>query len=239
MYLSLPKNSHVELSYGIKYDDSDIVRETLGFDFTSTPFKNFNIYGNTKYDVISESTSELLVGIKVSPINNLSIKGEYYESFPTFDTNSIYSVFAVDKYKEKSLKAEYQLNNNYSFNIGYSKEDFNNDKNANLYEVGVFASPIKNLTMNANYEKRTGYAEQLSGIRLSADYKFSKTLFSAGIDYDDFKRDASRSSVAKKYWIGAKHDIYKNTTAVLKLEDNENFNYNHSYQGIIALNVNF
>ncbi len=132
IYMNLPKNSRIELSYGIKYDDSDIARETVGFDFSSTPIRGFSLYGNTKYDVISESTSELLVGVKLLPFDKLTVKGEYYESYPTFDTTSVYSVFAVDKYKEKLIEAEYRLSNNYLISAGYAREDFDEGENANL-----------------------------------------------------------------------------------------------------------
>lgn len=51
--LNLPKNSYVELSYAVKYDDSDIARETIGLNFSTAPIKNVSIYGNTQYDVLS------------------------------------------------------------------------------------------------------------------------------------------------------------------------------------------
>ncbi|GAB4440189.1 MAG: hypothetical protein OHK0040_11670 [bacterium] len=239
VYLDLPKNSRVELSYAVKYDDHDIARETVGFDFSTTPIKNLNIYGNTKYDVISEATSELLLGVKITPLDKLTLKGEYYESYPTFDTTSIYSVFAVDKYKEKLIKAEYKVNNNYVVSAGYAREDFDEGENANLYEVGLFAKPIKNLTLNINYEKRNGYAGEISGIRLNGEYKIAKAAISAGVDYDDFRRQDSRESTAKKYWAGVQYDVNKNISAVARLENNENYNYSHSYQGLVALNVNF
>lgn len=239
IYLNLPKNSRVELSYAVKYDNSDIARETLAFDFSTTPLRGINIYGNTKYDVISEATSELLFGIKIMPFDKLTLKGEYYESYPTFDTTSIYSVFAVDKYKEKLIKAEYRISDNYIINAGYAREDFDEGENANLYEAGLFAKPIKNLTLNISYEKRNGYAGEISGIRLNGEYKIAKAAISAGIDYDDFRRQDSRESSAKKYWAGVKYDVNKNINAVARIENNENYNYNHSYQGLVALNVNF
>lgn len=239
IYLDLPKNSRVELSYGVKYDDNDIARETIGFDFSTTPVKGVSLYGNTKYDVISEATSELLFGVKLQPLDRLTLKGEYYESYPTFDATSVYSVFAVDKYKEKLIEAEYRLSDNYLITAGYGREDFDEGKNANLYEAGLSAKPIKNLALNVKYEKRTGYAGSLSGLRLNGEYKIAKASIAAGLDYDDFRREESRASTAKKYWLGVNYDVRKNISVAARVEDNENYNYNHSYQGMVALNVNF
>ena len=111
--------------------------------------------------------------------------------------------------------------------------------NANLYEVGFFARPIKDLILNAIYEKRNGYAGQLSGIRFYGEYRICKASILAGIDYDDFRREVSREGNAKKYWAGVNYEFTKIISAVVRVEDNINFNYDHSYQGYAALNINY
>ena len=66
----------------------------------------------------------MLFGAKVAPLNDLILRGEYYQSYPTFDTASIYSIFAVEQYKEMSISAEYQLTKNYRLSVKYAKEKF-------------------------------------------------------------------------------------------------------------------
>ncbi len=239
VYFDTIKNTHVELSYGRKYNDTNIARENIGFDFSTTPFSWVNFYGNVKYDAIAEASNELLLGAKFNPFKSLILRGEYYQSYPTFDTDSIYSVFAVNQYKEKSVKAEYAINDDYRLRAGYAREEFDDDANANLYEVGLVAKPIKNLTLNASYERRDGYAGQVSGIRASGEYKIYKATIMAGVDYDDFKRDQSREGYAKKYWGGFNVDVNKNISAIVRVEDNLTYNYDNSYQGLIALNLKY
>lgn len=233
------KDTHLELSYSRKYRESDIARETLGFNFSTNLTKSFSLYGQTKYDVITESTSELLLGVKLYPTDKLLLKAEYYESFPTFDTTSIYSVFAVEKYKEYAGTAQYKLSDNYRLFLKYARENFNDSKNADLYEAGIAAKPVKNLTLNASYEKRNGYAGKLDGFRVNGEYNINKTSISAGVDYDSFDRTDSRSDTAKRYWAGLKQDIKKNISVVARIEDNVNFNYKNEYQGMFALNIKF
>jgi len=240
VYLDTIKNTHVEVSYGRKYSDTDVARETLGLDFSTTPIGGVaNFYGRLKYDTISESYNEMLFGAKVTPLKDLTLRGEYYQSYPTFDVSSIYSIFAVEQYKEKSISAEYQLTNNYRVSIKYAREDFSGDATADVYEVGFLARPIKDLTINATYEKRNGYAGQLSGIRLYGEYKIAKAAIMAGIDYDDFRREASREGSAKKYWAGVNYEFSKIITAVVRVENNVNFNYDSNYQGYAAININY
>src|SRR5512138_116549 len=113
VYVDTVKSTHVEVSYGRKYSDTDLARELVGLDFSTSPVAKTNFYGRVKYDTTAEVYNEVLFGAKVSPWKDLTVRVEYYESYPTFDIASIYSVFAVDQYKEKSIAAEYQITSQY------------------------------------------------------------------------------------------------------------------------------
>src|SRR3989339_454810 len=239
VYLDTIKNTHVEVSYGRKYGDTDLMRENVGLDFSTTPFGTLNFYGRLKYDTMSESYNEMLFGAKVAPVKDLTLRGEYYESYPTFDAASIYSVFAVNQYKELSLSAQYQLATNYRVSLKYARETFDGDSHANVYEIGFLARPIKDLTLNLTYENRDGYAGQLSGIRFYGEYKIAKASVLAGIDYDDFRRQLSREGSAKRYWAGVNYEFTKIISAVVRVEDNINFTYDNSYQGYAAIQINY
>lgn len=239
VYYDTIKNTHVEASFGRKYSDAEVARESVGLDFSTTPIGQVNIYGRLKYDTIAETYNEILFGAKAAPVKDLIFRAEYYQSYATFDTISVYSVFAVDQYKEGSLSAEYRFGGKYRVSARYAKEDFDGDADADLYEVGFLANPIKDLTLNATYEKRDGYAGQLNGIRLNGEYKISRATLRAGIDYDDFRRELSREGTAKKYWGAVNYEFSKLVSAVLRAEDNINFSYENSYQGFAAVNINF
>ena len=239
IYLDTVKNTHVEVSYGKTYRDSEVARENVGLDFSTTPFDITKFYGRVKYDTKAEKYNELLFGATLAPLKDLILRGEYYQSYPTFDAASIYNIFAVDKYQEKSIAAEYYLSKNYRVSVKYAKEDFSGDATADVYEVGFLAKPIKDLTLNASFEKRNGYAGQLSGIRLFGEYRIYKASILAGIDYDDFRREASREGVAKKYWAGINYQFSKIMSAVVRVEQNYDYNYDHSYQGYTAININY
>ncbi len=239
VYLDTIKNTHVEVSFGRKYGDTDITRENIGLDFSTTPHGMVNLYGRLKYDTISESYNETLLGVKVTPLTDLALRGEYYQSYPTFDITSVYSIFSVQQYKEASLSAEYAVTSNYRVSFKYARESFDSDANADLFEVGLLAKPIKDLTLNASYEYRNGYAGDISGIRLYGEYKISKVAIFAGIDYDDFRREVSREGNAKKYWAGLNYEFNKIFSAVVRVEDNVNFNYDNNYQGYAALQINY
>lgn len=239
VYLDTVKNTHLEVSYGKQYKNSGMVRENFGLDISTTPLDILSFYGRAKYNNIASEVNELLFGAKLAPLSGLVLRAEYYQGLPTFDSTSIYTIFAVSKFKESSFAAEYQLTDNYRFNAKYARQEFGGDANADVYDVGLLAQPVKDLTFNASYQKRVGFAGELSGLRLRGEYKIDKAAIQAGIDYDDFKREAARDGVAKKYWAGVNYTFNKTISAAARLEDNVNYYYDRSYQGRVAINLNF
>ena len=239
VYLDTIKNTHVEASYGRKYAESDLARENVGLDFSSTPHEKANIYGRVQYDTVATKYEELLFGLKLTPVEKLILRGEFFQSHPTFDKFSFYSFFAVNFYNEISIAAEYQLTNDYRVSGKYAREEFGNDADSNLYDVGLLASPIKNLTVKVSYQFRDGYAGKLNGFRFNGVYKISKAAISAGIDYDDFHRESSRDGTAKKYWAGVNYALNKTFSAAGRFEEDINYYLNHGYQGFVELNANF
>jgi hypothetical protein len=234
------KLTHIEAGYARKTDDSDVARETIGVTVTSYLPARVAVYGEAKYDLLSKATNELLAGVKYSPIQPLTLAGEYYESYPTFDSTSIYSVFAVNQYQEMLIKAEYALSDAYKFLLSYAAEDFNDGEDADRYQAGIAARPISDFVLNLSYDKRNGYGGELSGFRLNGRYSFNvDTAISAGADWDDFRRDTFEDETVKRYWIGGSHRINKAFSLLVRMEDNVNVRYDHQYQGVAAVNAEF
>jgi hypothetical protein len=238
VYLDTIKFTHVEVSYGRKYADTDLATENVGLDFSTTPHEKVNVYGRMKYDIVSSRFNEVLLGAKVAPLKDLILRGEYYYSYATFDKSSFYRFFDINNYKEIGIAAEYQVNVDYRIYAKYAHEDFGGDETANLYDLGFFARPIKDLTLDASYEYRQGFTGKLNGFRFHGAYKIYRAMILAGIDYDDFRREDSREGTAKKYWAGLNYEINKRFSAVLRLEDNTNFLFDDSFQGFVALTIN-
>lgn len=238
VYFTTVKNTRIAASYGRKYSDSDFAQENVGLDFSTTPHQVLNIYGRLKYDVVSSRSNEILLGAKVAPLAKLVLTGEYFSNYATFDKFSFYRFFNVNQYKEFGVTAEYRINDNYRVHARYAHENFGGDATGNLYDAGLFARPIKDLSFSASYEYREGYAGRLSGIRFNGAYSINRAAILAGVDYDDFRREDAREGNAKKYWAGLNYEFNKMFRAVVRVEDNTNFFFDDSYQGYVAVAVN-
>lgn len=234
------KNTDAELSYFMKFDQDGVARDNLGASFKQYLFNSLKVYGNARFDMASETFSEVLAGVKYFPMSDLVLTGEWYQSYPTFDSTSIYSVFAVSRYQEGVFRADYTINDMFSVNAGYSRQDYEGD-DADVFEVGCRIRPIENLQLNLNYDHRSGYGGKLNGGIAEVIYEPIKPLeLAAGIHFDVYQRDRiTGEETARKYWFGGKYKLAQNMSASVRIEDNVNARYKSDWQGRAVFNYDF
>jgi hypothetical protein len=241
IYLSGVKNTDLDVSYLRTYDFSDISRDIIGASFKQYLFSSAQLYANARYDLTAEEFNEALVGVNYFSSLNLMLTAEHYESYPTFDTTSIYSVFAVNKYKENVLRAEYTVSELLSVSAGYTLEDFDDGEDAKLYQLGLTIRPSLNTAIRLFHDGRSGYGGDLDGYRIEAEYtKIGEWKAAAGIDYDSYQRDnMTGKETAKRYWAAGKYIFAKNMSSTLQVEDGVNVNYSKDVQGRLTFDYDF
>lgn len=240
-YLSGFKNTDAELSWFRKLDRGDVARDILGASFKQFLFKSIKLYGNARLDLVSESFNEVLAGVKYFPSADLVLTGEWYQSYPTFDTTSIFSAFAVNRYQEGVFRADYTINDMIGVNGGYTRQDYGDDSNADVYGIGLRIRPVRQLTLSLNYDKRQGHGGDLDGGAAEVLYEPDKRLeLAGGVQYDVIKRDPlTNEDVARKYWLGGKYRLTERTSAAMRVEDNVNINFKEDWQGRVVFNYDF
>ncbi len=239
------KNTDLEMGYFAKWTNGSDgpARETLGGMFKQYLFNSLKLYANARYDLYGEVFSEVLAGVKYFPMSNLILTGEWYQSYPTFDADSIYSVFAVDRYQEGVFRADYRLNDMFSVNAGYSRQDYGEDGAADVYQLGCRIRPIEPLEFNLSYDKRSGYNGSLDGGIIDVTYDATKQLqLAAGLQFDVYTRqdiETTGHEIARKYWGGAKYKLTKNMNASVRIEDDVNPEFTNDWQGRAVFNYDF
>jgi hypothetical protein len=239
------KHTDLEMGYFVKWneDSSGPASETLGASFKQYLFNNLKVYSDARFDLYSEVFSEVLVGVKYFPLPSLILTGEWYQSYPTFDADSIYAVFAVNRYQEGVFRADYRINDMIAVNGGYSHQDYGNDGTADVYELGCRIRPIEPVEIALSYDKRTGYNGSLDGGMIDVTYDATKALqLAAGLQFDYYNRQdivTTGHEIARKYWGGAKYKLAKNMSASIRVEDDVNEHYSSDWQGRAVFNYDF
>ncbi|WP_298432682.1 hypothetical protein [Geobacter sp.] len=240
-YLQGFKDTDLELSWFRKWDRWDIARDTLGASFKQYLFNNVRLYGNTRYDLVSETFSEVLAGVKYYPLSNLIFTGEWYQSYPVFDTTSIYSVFAVDRYQEAVFRADYTINDRITVNGGYTSQWFEEGGRGHIYQLGCSVRPLEPLQLNVEYDNNQGYNGKTNGVLVDAYYDLTRALqLAGGFGYDVYKRDVmNNKEIARTYWLGGKYRLSKRMLTSLRVENNVNAQYESDTQGRFVFDYDF
>jgi hypothetical protein len=234
------RNTDAELSYFMKLDNDGVARDQLGASFKQYLFNSLKVYSNARFDIPSETFSEVLAGVKYFPRADLVFTGEWYQSYPTFDSTSIYSIFAVSRYQEGVFKVDYSINDKIAVNAGYSREVYE-DVDADVFEVGCRIRPIENLSVTLNYDHRNGYGGRLNGGIADVTYDITKKFeIAGGIHFDVYERDrVTGEETARKYWLGSKYKINDKMSASVRVEDNVNARFKEDWSGRTAFNYDF
>ena len=240
-YLTGFKKTDAELSWFRKWDGGDVSRDLLGASFKQYLLNSLNVYGNARFDLVSETFNEVQGGLKYYPTSNLIFTGEYYQSYPIFDTTSIYSVFAVNQYKEGVLRVDYTFNDMVSLNGGFNRQWYGEGATANVWHVGAGIRPIEPLKLNVEYDNRHGYYGSTNGIIVDAAYDINKkSQLAAGIIYDVYQRDAmTGDEIARRYWLGGKYKLAKNMAVSGRIQDDVNARFTENVSGRLVFDYDF
>jgi len=243
-YLVRVRKTDLDVSWFRKWDAGDVSRDILGASFKQYLLDSVKLYSNVRYDVTSEVFNEVLAGVKYFPSAKLVFTGEWYQSYPTFDTTSIYSVFAVNRYQEGVFRVDYSINEKVAVNAGYSRQEYGEDGTANVYEVGCRLRPLESVTVGLAYDRRQGYDGKLNGGMFDATWNLTKDLqLAGGLTVDAYRRDffpsTSGEQIAQKYWVGSRYQLAKNMNASVRVEENVNNTYNSDFQGRFIFNYDF
>ncbi len=160
------------------------------------------LYGNTRFDMASENLIQSWRS-KVLVNENLVLTGEWFQSYPTFDYTSIYSVFAVDRYQEGSFRADYTINHMFAVRGAYKYQDFGENTEGHVFEAGLKVRPIETLMLDFGYDRRHGYAGDLDGFTVDAQYDVSPNLnWLAAWPTMSTEDSMTGDTNAQSYWRG-------------------------------------
>ncbi len=245
LYLADIQNTDVDVSWFRKYDDGDIARDIVGGSFKQYLFKLVKVYGDARYDLTAEVFNEALGGIKVFPTQRMVFTAEYYQSYPTFDTTDIFSVFAVNQYREGVFRADYSISEKYSVSAGYTRESFGDGGTADVYELGGRWQPTEALAIDVALNDRHGFGGHVYGFAVDAFYDLTKKWqVAGGVGIDTFERDffpvlPGAEHTAQRYWAAAKYQLAKNMRASGQIEDQKNAIYKNAVQGRFVFDYDF
>ena len=237
---AIPQGS-LNLSYFVTYDQSELATEKVGLSADKRFGKYGEVYTQLRFDVLSEVWNEIEAGVRTSIVPRLNLTAEYFRTIPTFEATSIYSVFAVNRFQEVGLKAEYELAKPLSIEGEFRNESYGAGDTANVGELGVRWRPGDAASVYAAGIWRNGTGGKLLGGELSGNVAVAKRFtLAAGAQHDVYRRDLmTGDESASRFWLGGDVKLRKDVSVAARVEDNINENWNNDVRARLALNVDF
>jgi len=234
------------LSYLQTWDESELTRELIGFDFDYDQENLINVYSEIQFNYINNVVSYFLLGAKYYRSPKWNLRAEYLYSLPVFTSTSIYSVFAVDEYEE--LMAEY------TYNIGpglrafgtYSREIYEDFSDANVFEAGIEKIRTKQFSgyLTGVY-RNDDDGQDLKGLKARAAWMFSKKFHAgvgANVDVLDRRIDYENNedeTTSDLFWLYGTYFFTDRVNAQLKLERASSDLWDEYYRGRARFNISF
>lgn len=240
-YLSGFQHTDAELSWMRRFDKGDVARDIIGMSAKQDILNSVKVYGNARYDITSETFNEVLGGVKYFPLAELVFTAEYYQSYATFDSTSIYSVFAVDRYREASGRVDYTVNDKVAVNAGYNRQYYGEGAAANVYHAGVSLRPVEPLRVGLEYDNRNGYYGSTNGGMVDASWQLTKAAqVAGGMTYDVYERDSmTGEEIARRYWLGGSYRLDRSIGISCRLQDDVNARYSRNLSGRVTVDYDF
>lgn len=232
---------YLNLSYFTSYDESELARQIVGLAGNKR-FRDYGeLYTQLRYDLMSDVFSEVQVGARSAVVPKLRLNAEYFRSIPVFDASSIFVVFAVERFEEALLRAEYDLSPKVAVSGEYRLEGYGGGDSANAVEAGLRYRPRDGASIYAAAVWRDGAGGDLIGFELSGDVLYAKKyLVALGAQHDVYKRDLmTGSESASRIWAGGEVRLRKDVSVSARIQDDFNENFDNDVRARLALNVDF
>lgn len=238
--VTIPQGS-ADLSYFVSYNENYLAREIVGLAASKAFGKYCEVYTQLRLDLLSEVWSEIQVGARTAIVPNWTFNAEFFRTIPVFEATSIFSVFAVERFQEVTLRAQYDVTPRIALIGEYRNENYGGGDTANAGEAGVRYRSMGGLNLYGAGILRVGTGGNLLGFEISGDkVVMQKYILAAGVQHDSFRRELMTDyESATRFWVGAETKIRKNLSAQARLEDTVSDRYHKDLRARLALNYDF
>lgn len=239
-----------EVSYVQKWDDGLLAKDLIGFNADYDVNNDLYLYNELQYDVLSRRFSYALLGGKYRFDSPLTLRAEYLYSLPVFSSTSIYSVFAVEEYREAMTEATWNLSRDLQIFGRYTREFYSEFSDANVFELGIEklqTGKFSGYVVGTVRDDKDG--QGLYGIKAYSGYRFTSD-FKAGLgahvdvlerEIAYFNSDDSDQSetTSTRLWVDATYDFNDKINVDAKYEYIESDLWDYYNRGTVRLNVLF
>jgi hypothetical protein len=208
---------HFTLDYGRTYDDR-ILTELLAAEWTYSWHRFTRAYILFNWDLMSRTLHESLIGTRLFFSDKFTMILELSQNVPVFDSDSIYSVFAVESAHTRSFSLLFTPTPDTRYVWDYAVESYQGDSAGRQYGVNGYWSP-GDWKISAGLLQHKGFGGELTEV--SADLSkrvIDRLRLGVGGDFSSTENDGEEKTSSNLVYTSAKWEFSKSSSLDLRLE---------------------
>lgn len=208
---------YLSLDYGRTYDDR-ILSELLATEWVYSWYRFTKAYINFNWDLMSKTLHESLVGTRIFFSDRMSAVFELAHNVQVFDSDSIYSVFAVDAAFTRSFSLLFTPSRNTRYVWDYIVESYQGGGGGRRYTVSGHWTAGRS-KIYSSLLQHTGYGGDLVEVSASVSTPiFDNFYASIGGDFARTENPGEESVKSNLAYLSGEWKLGQNTSVDLRLE---------------------
>ena len=235
---NIKQGMYLSLDYGRTYDDRTL-SELLATEWVYSWHRFTKAYINFNWDLMSQTLHESLVGTRLYFSDRFSAVVELAHNVQVFDSDSIYSVFAVDAAYTRSFSLLFTPSRTTRYAWDYAVESYQGGGGAKRYVVSGHWTPGRS-KIYSSLLQHTGSGGDLLEISASVSTPVFKNFY-AGIGGDLASTENPGEASVKSHlaYLSGELKLGPNTSVDLRLEHCGDELTEPTRSGRLALKVGF
>jgi len=229
---------YLSLDYGRTYDDQ-ILSELLATEWVYSWYRFTKAYINLNWDLMSETLHESLVGARIYFSDRMSAVVEFAHNVQVFDSDSIYSVFAVEAAYTRSFSLLFTPSRTTRYAWDYVVENYQDGGGGKRYAVSGHWTPGRS-KIYTSLLQHTGYGGDIVEVSASVAIPVLENLYaSIGGDVSNTENNGEESVNSSLLYVSTELKLGANTTVDLRVERCDDELTQPTQTGRLGLKVEF
>ncbi len=166
---------YLSMDYARTFASGSLLTELLAADWSYSWHRFTKAYFTINYDLMSRTLHELLLGARLFFSDRLTTMFQYSQNTFQFDSDSIYSVFAIDPVQESSFSLLFTPARDVRYLFEYAREHFSEGAGGRRYTMGARWTP-GNSRLHGDLTQHTGFGGEMTEVSLGASTQILPSL---------------------------------------------------------------
>ncbi len=215
-YLLKP-GMYLTLDYGRTYDDR-LLSELIATEWSYSWYRFTRAYASFNWDLMSRTLHESLVGTRLFFSDRFTMVLELAHNVQTFESDSIYSVFAVDAAYTRAWSLLFTPSRNTRYAWDYVVESYDGGGSGKRYTISGHWTPGRWI-LNSSLLQHTGYGGDLLEVTGSVSARLAdRVLLGLGGDAATSENPGEGSVGSSRIYLNGSWKPGPDTSLDLRLE---------------------